>query len=219
MKSTMETVLRSLLRIGVLNSCCLLLLGILLLFMSGCSSTFPTLERIKPLPSVPVCRVAVLPFLDESDYPLANTIAYKVFIAELNSLGNYMVTQEGDVQKLYHQLRIPFGEPPSQEQFQILANRLNVQLMFIGKVIEMQENRGVNGSGNPVLAMRVDILDGHTGDLLWSVYHHRQGIDYQKTMHYGIINTISGLCQQVSIEIINLTFKQGLTQCDVSPQF
>ena len=67
--------------------------------------------------------------------------------------------------------------------------------------------------------MRVDILDGHTGDILWSVYNHRQGIDYQKTMHYGIINTISGLCQQVSIEIINLTFKQGLTQCDVSPQF
>ena len=215
----MKTVLRSLLRIGVYNFCCIVLSGILPLFMGGCSSTLPTLERVKPLPSVPVCRVAVLPFLDESDYPLANTIAYKVFIAELNSLGNYMITQEGDIQKIYHQLRIPFGQSPTQEQFQILANRLNVQLMFIGKVIEMQENRGINETGNPVFAMRVDILDGHTGDLLWSVYHHRQGIDYQKTMHYGIINTISGLCRQVSSEIINLTFKQGLTQCDVSPRF
>lgn len=197
-----------------------ILLGGLLLFITGCASTsLPDLQRLKPIPAEPVCRVAVLPFTSESDYPLAGTIAYKVFLAELNTSGNFKVTQEGDVHNLYQQLRIPYGQYPTQQQFQILANRLNVQLLYTGNVIEMRENPGSEGGGNPVLAMRVDILDGHTADTLWSIYNHREGIDYQKTMHFGIINTIGGLCQQVSREIINLTFQQGLKQCDVSPRF
>ena len=39
----------------------------------------PILQRLRPLPVEPACRVAVLPFVNESDYPSAEIISYKVF--------------------------------------------------------------------------------------------------------------------------------------------
>jgi len=196
------------------------LLVFLLLSLSGCATQLPYLQRLRPLPSGDhLCRVAVLPFTSESDYPESAAIATKVITAQLNTLGNYIVTQEGDVDKLYLQLRILPGDSPSREQLQILANRLNAQLLFTGHVIEMRENKIPNSGTNPVLALRVDILDGQSADILWTVYHRRQGLDYQKVMHFGIINSMAGLVQQVSHEILTLSFKKGLPQCDVLPQF
>jgi hypothetical protein len=196
------------------------LLGVLMLCISGCATELPNLQRLRPLPADDhICRVAVLPFTSESDYPQAAFIVAKVMSAELNTLGNYIVTQEGDVDKLYQQLRILPGQSPTQDQLQILANRLNTQLLFTGHVIDMRENPGENKSVNPVLTVQVDILDGRTADTLWSIYHRRQGLDYQKAMHFGVINSMAGLCKQVVAEIINLTFKKGLAQCDVSSRF
>ena len=37
-------------------------LWLFILFTAGCSTGFPVLQRMKPLPAAPVCRVAVLPF-------------------------------------------------------------------------------------------------------------------------------------------------------------
>jgi hypothetical protein len=196
-----------------------LFLGFLTLFLSGCGAEFPVLQRMKPLPAAPVCRVAVLPFSSDSDYPLAELIAYKVFSAQFAALDDAWIAPEGDVLKIYQQLQIFPGQLPTPEQLQILANRLNVQLLIKGHVVEMRENPGVNKSINPVLVIRIDLVDGRTAETLWSTYHRRQGIDYQKVMHFGQIHSVAGLCQQVSAEIITLWLKKGLKQCDVSPRF
>lgn len=197
-----------------------LLLVLLALCLGGCGTELPYLQRLRPLPGAGhICRVAVLPFTSESDYPQSAAIVTKVITAELNQSGNYIVTQEGDVDKLYLQLRILPGQAPTQEQLQVLTSRLNVQLLFTGRVLEMRDNPGPNHSINPVLALRLEILDGHTGAVLWSVYHRRQGMDYLKIMHFGIIHSMAGLTKQVGSEIINLMFKKGLPKCDVSPQF
>ncbi|MEJ2690077.1 MAG: hypothetical protein P8130_09030 [Deltaproteobacteria bacterium] len=196
------------------------LMAVLLLSISSCATELPSLQRLRPLPSDDrVCRVAVLPFTSESDYPESAAIATKVITAELNTLGNYIVTQQGDVDKLYLQLRILPGSSPSREQMQILASRLNAQLLFTGHVIRMRENPNIGGGVNPVLAIRVDILDGRNAEVLWSIYHRRQGLDYQKAMQFGVINSMAGLCKQVGLEIINLTLEKGLPKCDVPPQF
>lgn len=192
----------------------LLFCGVLL---SGCGAVRPYQQKA-PLPPGPVCRVAVLPFQSESEYPLAGLIAYKVFAAEFQTAGNYLLVQEGDILKIYQQLRILPGQAPSLEEMQILASRLEAQLLITGNVIEMRENTSGMDGVNPVLAMEVQIRDGRTGDTLWRTYHRRQGTDYRKAMHFGTINTVTGLGQQISREIINLWFKEGLTQCDVSPQ-
>jgi hypothetical protein len=195
--------------------------GILVLFIGGCATELPYLERLRALPGDEhICKVAVLPFTSESDYPQSTAITYKVFLAELNRLGDYLVTQEGDVAKLYQEFRILPGQSPTIEQLQLLVNRLDVQLLFTGHIIEMRENPGLEeGSVNPVLAMRMELLGGgRAGETLWSIYHRRQGVDYQKILHFGKINSMAGLSKQVSHELINLILRKGVARCDVLPQ-
>ncbi len=52
-------------------------------------------------------------------------------------------------------------------------------LLLVGHVVEMRETPLQHDSTNPLLAMRVDIVDGRTADTLWSTYNRRQGTDYQ----------------------------------------
>lgn len=201
-----------------------LLLLLLALSIGGCSARLPAGQQLPlhrqmmAMPAGPVCRVAVLPFLNDSDYPLADAIFAKVFAAQLNSAGNYLFAQEGDVLKIYQQLRILPGEAPTPEQLQLVASRLDSQLLITGTVIEMRENPGLGGGINPVLAVDVLLRDGKSSEPLWGAYHRRQGVDYRTAMHFGTIQTVTGLSRQVAEEIINLWFKKGLPRCDVLPR-
>lgn len=179
----------------------------------------PLHQERAPLPAGPICRVAVLPFVSETDFPQANTIAYKVFLAEINTLGTYLVAQEGDILKTYQQLRIYPGQAPTPEQLGVLGSRLGAQVLVTGQVLEAAENPGERGSPTPVVGLRVQIHDGPSGESLWTTYHRRLGTEYRRAMHFGKIHTVTGLTHQVSREIIQLWLRQGLTTCDVSPRF
>lgn len=197
----------------------ILLLGLL---SSGCtgflngmgSVQFPFHRQMTPLPDGPVCRVAVLPFLNDSDYPFADAIVSKVFSAQLQSSGDYLILQDGDILRIYQQLHILPGVAPTLEQFQIIADRVSAQLLITGVVLEMRENRGEHGTVNPLLVEEVQIRDGRNGETLWTVIHRRQGTEYKKTMHFGTIHTVTGLSRQMAEEIINLWYKKGLAQCN-----
>jgi len=161
--------------------------------------------------------VAVLPFLNDSDFPLADTLVSKVFAMQFQDSGNYLLIQEGDIQKVYQQLHLLPGVAPSLEQLQIIANRVSAQLLITGIILEMREDRYALGTVNPVLIVDIQIRDGRSGETLWTAFHRRQGTDYKKAMHFGTIHTATGLSRQMAEEIINLWFKKGLTQCDTSP--
>lgn len=178
----------------------------------------PLYRQLAPLPADPVCRVAVLPFLNDSDFPLGDAIVSKVFTMQFQDSGNYLVIQEGDILKVYQQLHILPGVAPPLDQLQIIANRVNAQLLITGIILEMREDRGEHGTVNPMLIMDIQIRDGRSGETLWNTFHRRQGTDYKKTMHFGTIHTVTGLSRQMAEEIINLWLNKGLTQCDVSPQ-
>jgi len=197
-------------------------LCLLLFAVCGCSATtsvlegneFPLLQIMRPLPEQPSCRVAVLPFVNESDYPQAGIIAYKVFLSEFTDWTYTWVAPEGEVHKLYQQFRIYPNKFPTLEQMKILASRLNAQLLIVGNIIDMDERPGRSYGVNPIIDMRIQIIDGRTAQTLWTTYNRRQGIDYKTAMHFGQINSVAGLCQTMSKEIITLWLEKGLEQCD-----
>lgn len=201
-----------------------LLLLLLLFCLGGCTGllqrtdSLPMHRQMAPLPAGTICRVAVLPFLNDSDYPLAEVIFAKVLASQLIALGNYQFVPEGDVLKIYQQLRIMPNQVPTPEELEIIASRLEAQLLVTGKVIEMRENPGQQRSVNPLLAVDVMLRDGKSSEPLWGGYHRRQGTDYRTAMHFGTIQTVTGLSRQAAEEIIHLWFKKGLTQCNVSSQ-
>lgn len=182
------------------------------------NESFPLHRQMARMPPGPVCRVAVLPFVSDSDFPLADAIVSKVFATQFQSAGNFLVIQEGDILKVYQQLHILPGRTPTLDQLQIIADRVGAQFLITGIVLEMREDRGQHGTVNPVLALEVHLCDGRNGQTLWTAFHRRQGSYYTKTMHFGAVNTVTGLSRRVSEEIINLWFNKGLAQCDVSPQ-
>ena len=206
----------SVIRHSLFHASLVMLFGVF--FLNGCGTQMPLYRQLAPLPADPVCRVAVLPFLNDSDFPLGDAIVSKVFTMQFQDSGNYLVIQEGDILKVYQQLHILPGVAPTLDQLQIIANRVNAQLLITGIILEMREDRGEHGTVNPMLIMDIQIRDGRSGETLWNTFHRRQGTDYKKTMHFGTIHTVTGLSRQMAEEIINLWFKKGLTQCDVSPQ-
>lgn len=187
---------------------------------SGCagSGRLPLHQQVAPLPSGSICRVAVLPFQNDSDFKFADTLVSRVFSAQLQASGDYLIVQDGDIKKIYQQMHILPGRVPTLEQLQIIANRVNAQALITGIVMEMRENRGEHNTVNPLIVEEIQLRDGSSGETLWTVFHRRQGIDYQKTMHFGTIHTVTGLSRQMAEEIINLWFKKGLTQCNVLPR-
>ena len=196
---------------------CALLLAALPFFMSGCGTLFekvPIHREFSPLPEKGGCRVAVLPFLNDSAFPLGDEIVKKVFSAELQSAGDLMVIQEGDVLKVFQQLRLLPGKEPSLEQLQIIGDRVDAQFLVTGTVYEMREDRAQYQTVNPVIILEIQLRDAVSGETLWTTFHRRQGTDYKKTMHFGTIHTVTGLSRQMAEEILKLWYKKGFAQCN-----
>lgn len=193
----------------------LLLLGALAGAGCAASSELPLYREAKPLPPGALCRVAVLPFVNDSDFPLADTLVSKVFSARLQEAGNYLLAQDGDVLNAYRQLQLLPGAAPDLEQLRIIADRVNAQLLITGIVLEMREDRGDHGSVNPVAVLDVQVRDSRSGEVLWTTLHRRQGSDYKKAMHFGSLYTVTGLTRQMAEEIITLWLKKGFAQCNV----
>jgi len=193
---------------------------LLSIFHAGCGyrEQLPYHREMAPFRTGQACRVAVLPFANDSDYPLGDVIVKKIVMAELQEAGDYQVLQEGDVAKIFQQMRIYPGRMPNLEQMQIIADRLNAEILITGIILEMREDPWQYATINPKVVMEIQIRDGRNGETLWTAYHNRQGTDYTKTMHFGTIHSIAGLSRQMIQEIINLWYEKGLPQCNVFSQ-
>lgn len=185
-----------------------MLLGFIVLF-SGCAANKPNLQRLTPLPAGKICRVAVLPFIDNSEFDQGGLVVTRVFTAEFARRGNYMVLPEGDVRNVYRHLRIPPGKMPDVEQIQILGNQMEAQLIVVGNIYDMEERTTDGYTANPVLALNLQLLDPKSGNIIWTTYHRREGAQYRTFMHFGLINTISELARRVSQEILEQWFSAG----------
>ncbi len=189
---------------------------LLMFLLVGCGANSPVLHRLAPLPEGATCRVAVLPIINQADYPQGGEMFYKIFSAELVSFGHFQVAQEGDVRNLYQQLMVYPNQPLTLEQLKVISNRLNVRLVIGGTVLVMREHKGAE-SVNPDITILMRIYDGVTGKTLWTTYHRRKGSDYQRILRFGQINTLTGLAHRMSREILTLWFKKGMKRCATLP--
>lgn len=193
---------------------------LLLLICAGCSSflqltdTLPMFREISPLPQQNNCRIAVLPFLNDSEYPQGGVFVQKVFAAQLLNSGKYQLAPEGDIGNAYSLFHLLPGDQPTLEQLRIVADRVNAPLLLTGIIFEMQEGRSDHQTINPQLVMQVELRSPDSGEILWTTFHRRKGTDYKKTMHFGTLHTMTGLCRQMAEEIINLWHEKGFSQCN-----
>lgn len=184
-----------------------------LFVFSGCiaSSDQPKLQQLTQLPRN-ICKIAVVPFLNESEMSRGDVIFYRVFVAELNKSQDYVVVQEGDVRKIYRQMRISPKENASLEQMIIIADRLGVDALIRGTIVLMKEDEGRMNT-EPELAVDLQLIDASTGKTILTTYHARTGEEYRKVMHFGLVNTITELCGRVAQEVLEIWKEKGLSKC------
>ena len=194
-------------------TCKLIIYGCILCAVSGCGLPPPNLHQLAPIAQDNICRVAILPVNNETSYSQGDIVIYRVFAAELSQMGNFMIIPEGDVHKILHQMHIVPGQDLNIEQIRIVADRLQVQLLISANIIEMDEEVDA-GRTNPRLAVIFRIIDPESGRVLWVTYHRREGAQYRKIMHFGVVNTVTELVRRVSHEVVDNWFQVGgLPQC------
>lgn len=179
----------------------------------GCvpSSSGPEVNVLGEAPK-PICRIAVLPFVNTTDYALGDAIVYRIFVAELNRLGVFTVAQEGDVRRILRQMKLTPQETPGHEQTLVLADRLGVDAIITGEIVDMHEEEGAQDS-DPLLAVDLKLLATGSNKPLLTTYHRRRGEDYRKVMHFGLVDTMTSLAVRVSDEILEIWFAKGLKPC------
>ncbi len=190
-----------------------LVISVLCMLLAGCAGSVPRLEVVRVLPDeYATCRVAVLPFGYQGRFPRGENIFYKAFTAEIAKATNFDIVPEGDVLEVYRQLRMYRKTRPGVERLRVIGRRLKADLIITGEILRLEEK----DSGRYVqtaLTIIARIHDGDSGHLLWTTYHKRRGKEYQNVLHYGRVNSISGLARRMSDEIITLWIDEGLKQC------
>lgn len=200
----------------IFNLFSLFLVPLAFCLVGGCVSTAPQpqVEQLEHK-EIRVCRAAVLPFVNETKYPQGDLIAYRIFHAALAASGLGDVSLEGDVRRLYRQLRLNPRQPPDNEQLRIIAQRLDVDAVITGRIVVMEE-RPHRDFKEPVLALELNLTPASGGHAVLTAYHRRSGEEYRKLMHFGLVTTMTRLTRLVADEIIANWRQKGLKPC-VSP--
>ena len=185
---------------------------LLILLTGGCAGEYPRLEIVEPLPDTSQCRVAVLPFGYSGEFPRGAGIVTKAFSAELASVPGFGVVPEGDVLQFYRQFKLYPKDQPNQEQIGIMAQRLDAQYVIAGEILRIIETDAA-GAVETSLTLILEIHGSADGKLLWNTYHKRNGQEYRHILHYGRVNSLSGLTRRMADEIIELWIENGMDQC------
>ena len=185
------------------------------LLLSSCAMReAPVIMAMAELPfGGEICRIAVLPFTNQIDYNMAGTVFTRVFTSELIGKGNYIVAQEGDVRKIFKQMRLLPGETLSSEQLRALADRLGVQVVITGAVLEMRDKIKYGRKLDPSVAVVIRIMEASSGRMIWTTYNRTEGSDYRLIMHFGVVNSINELAKRSSDEILKAWQKKGFKEC------
>ncbi len=189
--------------------------AVLVLFLNlitACAAPLPELQRFVS-DTEPICSVAVLPFVNDSKFDQGEIVVQRIMVAGLTEFPGLKIAGEGDVRKLYPELRIFPGEQPDIKQMQIIGSRLEVQALIAGKIVEMSQETK-DGEINPVLEIHLQVFDAQSGQTLWTTFHRRDGHDFRKLMHFGLINTVSELAKIMAEEIYLEWQNEGFALCE-----
>ncbi len=174
----------------------------------------PVVLKMAELPLAgEVCRIAVLPFTNQTEYSMAETMFSRFFVSALIEEGNYLVAQEGDVRRILLQMHVMPGQELSSEQIRAVADRLGAQIVISGAVLEMRDKISYGKKLEPSLAVVLRIMEAASGRTLWVTYNRAEGRDYRNIMHFGVINSVAALAQKVSVEILKVWENEGLKEC------
>jgi len=160
-----------------------------------------------------VCRVVLLPFVNESRSEQLDVQAYRVFLAEVVKSGIFTVIPEGDIKDFFYRNRIGQQTIWDRKLIAILSQQLDVDGAIVVFIRDSNLARGSYGSKQTFISLQVELHDARSGKLILSSFLRRRGSDYTKVLHFGVVDTVSGLLQRMFREIIEKWEEEGVSGC------
>lgn len=160
-----------------------------------------------------VCRVVLLPFVNESRSEQLDIQAYRIFIAEIVKSEVFTVIPEGDLRDFFYRNRISPQTIWDRKLIATLSQQLDVDGALVVYIRDSNLFRGSYGSKQTFVSIQVELYDARSGKLILSNFLRRRGSDYTKVLHFGVIDTVSGLLQRMAREIIEIWDEKGVSGC------
>ena len=170
---------------------------------------------VAPGSQLGVCRVAVIPFVNETHDLGVGLLASRIFSNELVNAHLFTVVSEGGVRHFAAQKKLFMSDLRETQTalYRELGDNLQVDAVIRGTVMKSGiADTGQDGSV-PFVGLKIEIVDVRSGKLLVDSFHQRRGDEYRKIMHVGIIRTKTGLLDRVVEEVIQQWKKNGVVKC------
>lgn len=181
----------------------LVLLGVLLLVLSGCGLR-PTYYKRQDFDARNMKRVAVLPLESLTpDKDVGERVRMAV-IAELLSRG-VDVIEPGEVIRVMLDMNVKSLRGLSVEEIQKIGQTLGADMVMTGSVGAFGMQKGIKTS-YPEVSIDLMLYDVASGQIVWSVWHSTGGASFS-SRHFGTEGkTLNEAARDVVKDAINVLF-------------
>lgn len=142
-------------------------------------------------------KVAVLPFQNLTDDPIAGEVTTRIFHAELIRSGLFAVEELGNIEDFMFQQRIRRRAELDRRHLLLLRRRLETEAVIMGTVSRFEYVGEV-----PRVALAVRMVTTEEGRIVWKARIERDGEDYLLVLNLGRIRSLQQLCRAVARELI-----------------
>jgi TolB-like protein len=135
--------------------------------------------------------VAVLPFFNRSERKYAGDIMVLHFLKNLQQWKNVTVIEPGLIRNALLSLRMIMEDGISLPNVSALFSELGADLIMTGKVMDYQDNEGIEG--RPKVNFAVQMIDRKSQQVFWSSLSYNEGDDAVFLFDWGRVNTAHAL--------------------------
>lgn len=146
-------------------------------------------------------KIAVLPFENLSADGGAGEKLQTIFLVELLKRNKWEVLEPGEVEGALKDLRIRATDKLSSVQAGRLKEKLGVDWIFFGTVLEFSTPPPGSNEA-PVVSLTARILDAGEGEIVWAAFGSRQGDDSEFLFEVGKVNSTSELAKKIAEKMV-----------------
>jgi TolB-like protein len=144
--------------------------------------------------------VAVIPFFNLSQRNSAGEIMSLHFVKQLTAHDNFTVIEPGIVRHALLKYRIIMDDGISFAQTDLLASKLNVDLILTGKIFDYQDYQGFAGTAK--VDFSALLIEKKSREVVWMSESHNDGDDGVFFFDWGQINTAHAMASEMVLTTV-----------------